>query len=117
MPDGLLQGQGRFGRLIFIQDRQDYHSVVDCGGLDDSIARLLACEEPLPLEIVAVDQLMEEYKLNEAAIVAAVEAVMKYRKQTGLAVSLNNQKPPPLNRQRGLLVAAALGRCAVGVAI
>ena len=47
---------------------------------------MLACEEPLPLEIVAVDQLMEEYKLNEAAIVAAVEAVMKCRKQTDLAV-------------------------------
>ena len=90
MPDGLLSGQGRFGRLIFIQDRQDYHSVVDCGGLDDSIARLLACEEPLPLEMVAVDdsfgeivtsdQLMEKYKFNEVAIVAAVEAVMKRRK-------------------------------------
>ena len=90
MPDGLLSGQGRFGRLIFIQDRQDYHSVVDCGGLDDSIAQLLAYEEPLPLgivvvddsfgEIVTSDQLMEKYKFNEVAIVAAVEAVMKRRK-------------------------------------
>ena len=90
MPDGLLQGQGRFGRLIFIQDRQDYHSVVDCGSLDDSIARLLACEESLPLEMVAVhgsfgkivtpDQLMEKYKFNEVATMAAVEAVMKRRK-------------------------------------
>ena len=60
------------------------------GGLGDSIAQLLAREEPLPLEMVAVndsfgesatpDQLMEKYKLNEAAIVAAVEAVMKRRK-------------------------------------
>ena len=80
-----MSGQGRFGRLIFIQDRQDYHSVVDCGGLDDSIARLLACEEPLPLEMVAIDdsfgeivtsdQLMKKYKLNEATIVAAVGVV------------------------------------------
>ena len=83
-------GPGRFSRLIFIQDRQDYHSVVDCGGLGDSIARLLACEEPLPLKMVTVhdsfgesatpDQLMKKYKLNEVAIVAAVEAVMKRRK-------------------------------------
>ena len=60
------------------------------GGLGDSIAQLLAREEPLPLEMVAgndsfgesgtPDQLMDKYKLNEAAIVAAVEAVMKRRK-------------------------------------
>ena len=90
MPDGLLSGQRRFGRLIFIQDRQDYHSVVDCGGLNDSAAQLLACEEPLPLEMVTVynsfgkvvtpDQLMEKYGLTDAAIVAAVEAVMKWKK-------------------------------------
>ena len=60
------------------------------GGLGDSIAQLLVREEPLPLEMVAVndsfgesatpDQLMEKYKLNEAAIVAAVEAVLKRKK-------------------------------------
>ncbi|WP_035564720.1 transketolase family protein [Hymenobacter sp. IS2118] len=60
------------------------------GGLGDSIAQLLAREEPLPLEMVAVrdsfgesgtpDQLMEKYGLTDAAIVAAVEAVMKRRK-------------------------------------
>jgi transketolase len=60
------------------------------GGLGDSIAQLLAREEPLPLEMVAVhdsfgesgtpDQLMEKYNLNEAAIVEAVEAVMKRKK-------------------------------------
>jgi transketolase len=60
------------------------------GGLGDSIAQLLAREEPLPLEMVAVhdsfgesgtpDQLMEKYNLNEAAIVKAVEAVMKRKK-------------------------------------
>lgn len=62
-------------------------------GLGDSIAQLLAREEPLPPEMVAVsdsfgeiptpDQLMEKYKLNEAAIVAAVEAVLKRRKLVG----------------------------------
>ena len=60
------------------------------GGLGDSIAQLLAREEPLPLEMVAVhdrfgesgtpEQLMEKYGLNEGAIVAAVEAVMKRKK-------------------------------------
>ena len=90
MLDGLLLGQGRFGRLFFIQGRQDYHSVVDCGGLDDSIAQLLACEAPLPPEMVAVhdsfgesgtpDQLMEKYGLTAAAIVAAVEAAAKRKK-------------------------------------
>jgi len=60
------------------------------GGLGASIAQLLAREEPLPLEMVAVndsfgesgtpDQLMEKYQLNEAAIVAAVEKVMARRK-------------------------------------
>lgn len=60
------------------------------GGLGDSIAQLLAREEPLPLEMVAVhdsfgesgtpDQLMEKYGLTDKAIVEAVEAVMKRRK-------------------------------------
>ncbi|MCB2377189.1 transketolase family protein [Hymenobacter sp. BT635] len=56
------------------------------GGLGDSIAQLLAREEPLPLEMVAVndsfgesgtpDQLMEKYGLMENDIVAAVEKVL-----------------------------------------
>lgn len=60
------------------------------GGLGDSIAQLLAREEPLPLEMVAVndsfgesatpDQLMAKYGLLEGDIVAAVERVMKRRK-------------------------------------
>ncbi len=60
------------------------------GGLGDSIAQLLAREEPLPLEMVAVndsfgesatpDQLMEKYGLTETAIVRAVEKVMARRK-------------------------------------
>ena len=60
------------------------------GGLGDSIAQLLAREEPLPLEMVAVndsfgesgtpDQLMQKYGLTDVAIVAAVEAVMKRKK-------------------------------------
>ncbi|PJJ60884.1 transketolase family protein [Hymenobacter chitinivorans] len=56
------------------------------GGLGDSIAQLLAREEPLPLEMVAVndsfgesgtpDQLMEKYGLMENDIVKAVEKVL-----------------------------------------
>jgi transketolase len=56
------------------------------GGLGDSIAQLLARKMPLPLEMVGVndsfgesgtpEQLMEKYKLNEGAIVEAVQKVM-----------------------------------------
>lgn len=57
------------------------------GGLGDSICQLLARELPTPLEMVAVndsfgqsgtpDELMKEYGLDAANIVAAVERVMK----------------------------------------
>ena len=60
------------------------------GGLGDSIAQLLVRHEPLPLEMVAVDdsfgesatpdQLMEKYGLTETAIVSAVEKVMARRR-------------------------------------
>ena len=60
------------------------------GGLGDSIAQLLAREEPLPLEMVGVndsfgesatpDQLMAKYGLLETDIVAAVARVMARRK-------------------------------------
>ncbi|GGK79952.1 transketolase family protein [Rufibacter glacialis] len=56
------------------------------GGLGESVARLLAQQLPLPLELVGVDdsfgesgtpeQLMEKYGLNEQSIVAAVQRVM-----------------------------------------
>ncbi|GEO03509.1 transketolase [Adhaeribacter aerolatus] len=56
------------------------------GGLGDSIAQLLARKMPLPLEMVGVndsfgesgtpEQLMEKYRLNEGAIVEAVQKVM-----------------------------------------
>ncbi len=57
------------------------------GGLGESIARVLALNSPAPQEFVAVndsfgesgtpEQLMEKYKLNNQAIVAAVEKVIK----------------------------------------
>jgi transketolase len=57
------------------------------GGLGESVARVLALNNPAPQEFVAVqdsfgesgtpEQLMEKYKLNNQAIVAAVEKVIK----------------------------------------
>ncbi|SFA73147.1 transketolase [Flavobacterium swingsii] len=57
------------------------------GGLGESVARVLALNNPAPQEFVAVndsfgesgtpEQLMEKYKLNNQAIVEAVERVVK----------------------------------------
>lgn len=57
------------------------------GGLGDSIAQLLACELPTPIEMVAVndvfgesgtpDELMKKYGLDSSNIVTAVEKVLK----------------------------------------
>src|SRR6188768_4061633 len=57
------------------------------GGLGESVSRVLALNNPKPQEFVAVNdsfgesgtpaQLMEKYKLNNQAIVEAVERVMK----------------------------------------
>jgi transketolase len=57
------------------------------GGLGESVSRVLALHHPAPQEFVAVndsfgesgtpEQLMEKYKLNNQAIVAAVEKVIK----------------------------------------
>ncbi|MDH3322455.1 MAG: transketolase family protein [Flavobacteriaceae bacterium] len=57
------------------------------GGLGESVARVLATNNPAPQEFVAVNdtfgesgtpaQLMEKYQLNDKAIVAAVEKVIK----------------------------------------
>jgi transketolase len=56
------------------------------GGLGESVARVLSLNHPAPQEFVAVQdsfgesgtpaQLMEKYKLNNQAIVAAVEKVL-----------------------------------------
>jgi transketolase len=57
------------------------------GGLGESVSRLLALNNPLPQEFVAVkdsfgesgtpEQLMNKYKLNNQAIVEAVQVVLK----------------------------------------
>jgi transketolase len=61
------------------------HNII--GGLGESVSRLLALKDPVPQEFVAVndsfgesgtpEQLMEKYKLNSAAIVEAVDRVLK----------------------------------------
>jgi transketolase len=57
------------------------------GGLGESVSRVLALHHPAPQEFVAVqdsfgesgtpEQLMNKYKLNHQAIVAAVDRVIK----------------------------------------
>ena len=57
------------------------------GGLGESVARVLALNNPKPQEFVAVndsfgesgtpEQLMEKYKLNNKAIIEAAERVIK----------------------------------------
>ncbi len=57
------------------------------GGLGESVARVLALNDPTPQEFVAVDdtfgesaipaQLMEKYNINDAAVVTAVMNVLK----------------------------------------
>jgi len=57
------------------------------GGLGESVARVLVTNNPMPQEFVAVndsfgesatpEQLMEKYKLNNQAIVEAVEKVLR----------------------------------------
>lgn len=61
------------------------HNII--GGLGESVSRVLALKDPVPQEFVAVndsfgesgtpEQLMEKYKLNSAAIVEAVDRVLK----------------------------------------
>ena len=56
------------------------------GGLGESVARTLSTNNPVPQEFVAVNdtfgesgtpaQLMEKYKLNDKAIIAAVDRVV-----------------------------------------
>jgi transketolase len=60
------------------------------GGLGESVSRVLALHQPAPQEFVAVndsfgesgtpEQLMEKYRLNNQAILEAVEKVLKRKK-------------------------------------
>ncbi|OYQ45652.1 transketolase [Flavobacterium cyanobacteriorum] len=77
----ILQSIAKTGCVVTAEE----HNIF--GGLGESVARVLALHNPTPQEFVAVndsfgesgtpDQLMEKYKLNNAAIVRAVEKVLE----------------------------------------
>lgn len=79
--EAILKSVAKTGCVVTAEE----HNIL--GGLGESVARTLALNNPKPQEFVAVqdsfgesgtpEQLMEKYKLNHAAIVEAVERVMK----------------------------------------
>lgn len=79
--EAILKSVAKTGCVVTAEEHNIY------GGLGESISRLLAMNNPLPQEFVAVndtfgesgtpEQLMEKYKLNAAAIEEAVARVMK----------------------------------------
>ncbi|WP_457616920.1 transketolase family protein [Lutibacter sp.] len=79
--DAILESVGKTGCVVTAEE----HNIL--GGLGESVARVLAQNNPVPQEFVAVNdsfgesatpaQLMEKYGLNDKAIVAAVEKVIK----------------------------------------
>ena len=79
--EAILKSVAKTGCIVTAEEHNIY------GGLGESISRLLAMNNPLPQEFVAVndtfgesgtpEQLMEKYKLNAAAIEEAVARVMK----------------------------------------
>lgn len=79
--EAILNSVAKTGCVVTAEE----HNIL--GGLGESVARVLALHNPAPQEFVAVndsfgesgtpDQLMEKYKLNSAAIVEAVEKVLK----------------------------------------
>lgn len=79
--EAILKSVGKTGCVVTAEE----HNIL--GGLGESVARTLALNNPAPQEFVAVNdsfgesgtpaQLMEKYKLNNQAIVEAVEKVIK----------------------------------------
>jgi transketolase len=79
--EAILKSVAKTGCVVTAEE----HNIL--GGLGESVARTLALNNPAPQEFVAVndsfgesgtpDQLMEKYKLNNQAIVEAVEKVIK----------------------------------------
>ena len=79
--EAILKSVAKTGCIVTAEE----HNVL--GGLGESISRVLALNNPKPQEFVAVndsfgesgtpEQLMEKYKLNNQAIVEAVERVIK----------------------------------------
>ncbi len=79
--DAILKSVAKTGRVVTAEEHQMN------GGLGDSVAQLLARNNPTPIEFVAVDdsfgesgkpeELFEKYGLGKSCIVAAVQRVMK----------------------------------------
>ena len=77
----ILKSVAKTGCIVTAEE----HNIL--GGLGESVSRVLALNNPIPQEFVAVqdsfgesgtpDQLMEKYKLNSEAIVEKVEKVIK----------------------------------------
>ena len=79
--EAILKSVAKTGCVVTAEE----HNIL--GGLGESVARVLALNNPAPQEFVAVmdsfgesgtpAQLMEKYKLNSNAIIEAVERVTK----------------------------------------
>ncbi|RYD91957.1 MAG: transketolase family protein, partial [Sphingobacteriales bacterium] len=77
----ILKSVGKTGCVVTAEE----HNIL--GGLGESVARVLALNNPSPQEFVAVQdsfgesgtpaQLMDKYGLNSDAIIAAAEKVIK----------------------------------------
>ena len=79
--EAILKSVTKTGCVVTAEE----HNIL--GGLGESVARVLALNNPKPQEFVAVkdsfgesgtpEQLMEKYKLNNQAIVESVEKVLQ----------------------------------------
>jgi len=79
--EAILKSVAKTGCIVTAEE----HNIL--GGLGESVARVLSLNNPVPQEFIAVNdsfgesgtpaQLMEKYGLNSAAIVSAVEKVIK----------------------------------------
>jgi transketolase len=88
--EAILKSVAKTGCVVTAEE----HNIL--GGLGESVARTLSLNNPAPQEFVAVmdsfgesgtpDQLMEKYRLNNKAIVEAVERVIKRKKYFFLAI-------------------------------
>lgn len=82
--EAILKSVGKTGCIVTAEE----HNIL--GGLGESVARVLSLNNPAPQEFVAVNdsfgesgtpaQLMDKYKLNSTAIIAAAEKAISRKK-------------------------------------
>jgi transketolase len=82
--EAILKSVGKTGCIVTAEE----HNIL--GGLGESVARVLSLNNPAPQEFVAVNdsfgesgtpaQLMDKYKLNSSAIIAAAEKAISRKK-------------------------------------